>query len=178
MFLGHIRSLRNITTYVRQPGQEAEEHKVGPYVPAFLFFPPTFLFFPSLPTLLRPATSSPHTSHPGSPLPTRWPPLLCSGRARLVTPRPTPTQPRPAPQHASAAGPTCLSRALPDHAHRPHLTLPSSMRQSPGPACLGRAPPGRAHRPPSLAPPHQAGRADVPARPRVPSVGPTPPSTA
>jgi hypothetical protein len=33
IFLGHIRSPRNIMTYVSQPGQEAEEHKVGPHVP-------------------------------------------------------------------------------------------------------------------------------------------------
>jgi hypothetical protein len=33
MFLDHVRSLRNITTYVPQPGQEAEEHKMGSYVP-------------------------------------------------------------------------------------------------------------------------------------------------
>jgi hypothetical protein len=30
MFFGHVRSLRNITTYVPQPGQKAEEYKVGP----------------------------------------------------------------------------------------------------------------------------------------------------
>jgi hypothetical protein len=33
MFLGHVRSPRNITTYVPRPGQEAKEHKVGPYIP-------------------------------------------------------------------------------------------------------------------------------------------------
>jgi hypothetical protein len=33
MFLGDIKSLRNIMTYVPQPSQEAEERKVGPYVP-------------------------------------------------------------------------------------------------------------------------------------------------
>jgi hypothetical protein len=33
MFLGQIKSLRNITTYVHRPDQEAEEHKMGSYVP-------------------------------------------------------------------------------------------------------------------------------------------------
>jgi hypothetical protein len=30
MFLGHVRSPRNIMTYIPRLGQEAEKHKVGP----------------------------------------------------------------------------------------------------------------------------------------------------
>jgi hypothetical protein len=33
MFLDQVRSLKNITTYVHRLDQEAEEYKVGPYVP-------------------------------------------------------------------------------------------------------------------------------------------------
>jgi hypothetical protein len=33
MFLSHVKCLRNIMTYVPRLGQEAEEHKVGHYVP-------------------------------------------------------------------------------------------------------------------------------------------------
>jgi hypothetical protein len=33
MFLGQIRFLRNVTIYVHRPDQEAEEHKVYPYIP-------------------------------------------------------------------------------------------------------------------------------------------------
>jgi hypothetical protein len=145
----------------------------------FLFFcsshqlfrssPLSLLFCVPLPAPHTLATLAPRSPHAGHP---------CSAPAAPDWSRPALPQPNPAPQHASAAGPTCLSRALPDHARRPHLTPPSSVRQPPGPACLGRAPPGHAHRPPSLAPPRQAGRADVPTRPRVPSVGPTPPSSA
>jgi hypothetical protein len=33
MFLGRVRSLKNILTYVHWSDQKAEEHKVDPYVP-------------------------------------------------------------------------------------------------------------------------------------------------
>jgi hypothetical protein len=89
MFLVQVRSSRNITTYVPQLDQVAEEHKVGPYIPrpgprniSAQFVNPAWTspFFHSSPLSPRScalAPSSPRTGHPGSPLPTHQPPWLC-----------------------------------------------------------------------------------------------------
>jgi hypothetical protein len=81
--------LRNITTYVPRPSQEAE---VGTYVPKHPISEsrPFFLFFPALPALLRPTAYSPRTDHPGSPLPTRRPTRSCPTQSCTPTVSPTP----------------------------------------------------------------------------------------
>jgi hypothetical protein len=79
MFLGHVRSLRNITTYVPWPGLEAEEHKAGPYVPR----PAEEHKRPICES--RPFFILPRSSAPSCLLPMHWPPrpsLAPNGRAR------------------------------------------------------------------------------------------------
>jgi hypothetical protein len=106
MFLSHVRSLRNIMTYVPRSGQEAEKYKVGHYVPwlrniSTQFVNPTYFF-----VLPR----SPHSSAPRCLLPTHWPPQLpaphAPGTPVLPWPRPTGHAP-PYPDSA----PPCLGRA-------------------------------------------------------------------
>jgi hypothetical protein len=126
MFLGHVRSSRNITTYVPRPGQEAEEHKVGPWnIRWVLIFlgqvrklrnkrwvrssvPRCLLPMhrpPRLPAPHAPATPALPRSCPAGhtpPYPDPTPP--CLGRAPVV--RPSPTLPsRAPPDRASAVGP-------------------------------------------------------------------------
>jgi hypothetical protein len=122
-FLDQVRSSRNIMTYVHQPDQEAEEHKVGPYVPRpsqileerndlcssarswswgtyaqFVNPARTSMFFRSSPLSCTSAPCSPCTGHPVSSLPTHWPPRPCLAQPGSASPRPcADRRPRPAP---------------------------------------------------------------------------------
>jgi hypothetical protein len=153
MFLNHVISLRNITTYDPQPGHEAEDHKVGPYVPQPVeehkrpiceplpFFCSSTLssfFCAPLPALRSPhasATPAPHSpraGHPGStptvlgrPCPTLPNPASPASAARV---RPvSPCLPSPTPDHSSPSATSCLPRGgpIPQRAsRRPLLPRP------------------------------------------------------